>query len=283
MAPRTGNGVQTSDHRPGIGGRGAAYPPASNDRAARAREDRRLLERYHHHGDRAAREALVDRFLPLARQLARRYQRGGEPLDDLIQVASLGLLKAIDRFEPSRHTAFSSFAVPTILGELKRHFRDRGWSVRVPRDLQELSVRVDRVAEDMSRDLGRAPTPAEIAANIGVSTEQVMEAREAAGAYRAISLDRPRDDDDEGDGMTETMGVEDPGFGLAEDAATVERLMAVLGDREREVLRLRFAEDLTQSEIGLRVGVSQMHVSRLIRQAVARLREAAEEAEDTAA
>ena len=283
MAPRTGKGVQTSDHRPGNGGTGAAYPSASNDRAARAREDRRLLERYHHHGDRAAREALVDRFLPLARQLARRYQRGGEPLDDLIQVASLGLLKAIDRFEPSRHTAFSSFAVPTILGELKRHFRDRGWSVRVPRDLQELSVRVDRVAEDMSRDLGRAPTPAEIAANIGVSTEQVMEAREAAGAYRAISLDRPRDDDDEGDGMTETMGVEDPGFGLAEDAATVERLMAVLGDREREVLRLRFAEDLTQSEIGLRVGVSQMHVSRLIRQAVARLREAAEEAEDTAA
>ena len=163
MAPRTGKGVQTSDHRPGNGGTGAAYPSASNDRAARAREDRRLLERYHHHGDRAAREALVDRFLPLARQLARRYQRGGEPLDDLIQVASLGLLKAIDRFEPSRHTAFSSFAVPTILGELKRHFRDRGWSVRVPRDLQELSVRVDRVAEDMSRDLGRAPTPAEIA------------------------------------------------------------------------------------------------------------------------
>jgi RNA polymerase sigma-B factor len=275
--------VQTSEHRPGNGGRGGAYPPASNDRAARAREDRRLLERYHHHGDRAAREALVDRFLPLARQLARRYQRGGEPLDDLIQVASLGLLKAIDRFEPSRHTAFSSFAVPTILGELKRHFRDRGWSVRVPRDLQELSVRVDRVAEDMSRDLGRAPTPAEIATHIWVSTEQVLEAREAAGAYRAISLDRPRDDEDEGDSMTETMGVEDPGFGLAEDAATVERLMAVLGDREREVLRLRFAEDLTQSEIGLRVGVSQMHVSRLIRQAVAQLREAAEEAEDTAA
>jgi RNA polymerase sigma-B factor len=275
--------VQTSDHRAGNGGTGAAYPPASNDRAARTREDRRLLERYHHHGDQAAREALVERFLPLARQLARRYQRGGEPLDDLIQVASLGLLKAIDRFEPSRHTAFSSFAVPTILGELKRHFRDRGWSVRVPRDLQELSVRVDRVAEDMSRDLGRAPTPAEIAENIGIGTEQVLEAREAAGAYRAISLDRPRDDDEESDGMAETMGIEDPGFGLAEDAATVERLMTVLGDREREVLRLRFAEDLTQSEIGQRVGVSQMHVSRLIRQAVARLREAAEEAEDTAA
>jgi RNA polymerase sigma-B factor len=275
--------VETIDHRAGNGTSGGAYPPELEDRAARAREDRRLLERYHRHGDRAARDALVERFLPLARQLARRYQRGGEPLDDLIQVASLGLLKAIDRFEPDRETAFSSFAVPTILGELKRHFRDRGWSVRVPRDLQELAVRVDRVAEELSRQLGRAPTPDEIAENIGATAEQVLEAREAAGAYRAVSLDRPHDDDEEGDGMAETMGVEDPGFGLAEDAVTVERLMAVLSDREREVLRLRFAEDLTQSEIGARVGVSQMHVSRLIRHAVARLREAAEEAEDDAA
>jgi RNA polymerase sigma-B factor len=275
--------VETSDHRPGNGNSSAAYPAAPEDRAARGREDRRLLERYHRYGDRAARDALAERFLPLARQLARRYQRGSEPLDDLIQVASLGLLKAIDRFDPDRDTAFSSFAVPTILGELKRHFRDRGWSVRVPRDLQEMAVRVDRVAEELGRQLGRAPTPAEIGENIGATTEQVLEAREAAGAYRAVSLDRPRDDDEEGDGMAETMGAEDPGFGLAEDAATVERLMAVLSDREREVLRLRFAEDLTQSEIGARVGVSQMHVSRLIRQALARLREAAEEAEDDAA
>ena len=275
--------MESIDHQPGNGNSGSAYPGGSEDRAARAREDRRLLERYHRCGDRAARDALVGRFLPLARQLARRYQRGGEPLDDLIQVASLGLLKAIDRFEPDRETAFSSFAVPTILGELKRHFRDRGWSVRVPRDLQEMSVRVDRVAEQLSRELGRAPTPSEIANSIGATTEQVLEAREAAGAYRAVSLDRPRDDDDEGDGMSDTMGIEDPGYRLAEAAATVERLMTVLSDREREVLRLRFSEDLTQSEIGSRVGVSQMHVSRLIRQAVARLREAAEEAQDDAA
>jgi len=271
--------VETSEHRTAEGSSGGAYPAASEDRTARAREDRRLLERYHRDGDVAAREALVERFLPLARQLARRYQRGGEPLDDLIQVASLGLLKAIDRFEPDRPTAFSSFAVPTILGELKRHFRDRGWSVRVPRDLQEMSVRVDRVTDTMARSLGRAPTPAEIAAEIGTTTERVLEAREAAGAYRAVSLDRARDDDEDGEGMTDTFGAEDPGFGLAEAAATVERLMAVLSDREREVLRLRFAEDLTQSEIGARVGVSQMHVSRLIRQAVARLRAAADEGE----
>jgi RNA polymerase sigma-B factor len=250
---------------------------AGDDRAARAREDRRLFERYHVHGDVAAREALVERFLPLARQLARRYQRAGEPLDDLVQVASLGLLKAIDRFEPGRATAFSSFAVPTILGELKRHFRDRGWSVRVPRDLQELAVRTERVTDELSRGLGRAPTPEEIARHVGVTVEQVLEAREAAGAYRAVSLDRPAGDDEEGDGMAEAVGAEDPGFGWAEDAATVQRLMVVLSDREREVLRLRFVEDLTQAEIGARVGVSQMHVSRLIRQAVASLREAARE------
>jgi RNA polymerase sigma-B factor len=242
----------------------------------RTREDRRLLVRYHETGDPAAREALVERFLPLARQLARRYQRGGEPLDDLVQVASLGLLKAIDRFDPRRDTAFSSFAVPTILGELKRHFRDRGWSVRVPRDLQELAVRVERVTDDLARELGRAPTPEEIGEEIGVTVEQVLEAREAAGAYRAVSLDRPREEDDESERVSEHLGIEDPGFGVAEDAATVERLMHVLTDREREVLRLRFAEDLTQSEIGMRVGVSQMHVSRLLRQAIARLREAAE-------
>jgi RNA polymerase sigma-B factor len=252
------------------------YLPHDDGRAQRTREDRRLLQRYRDTRDPLAREALVDRFLPLARQLARRYQRGGEPLDDLTQVASLGLLKAIDRFDPQRDTAFSSFAVPTILGELKRHFRDRGWSVRVPRDLQELSVRVDRVTDNLSRGLGRAPTPEEIGAEIGVTAEQVLEAREAAGAYRAVSLDRPREEEDEGEPVADHLGIEDPGFGVAEDAATVQRLMLVLSDREREVLRLRFSEDLTQSEIGIRVGVSQMHVSRLLRQAIARLREEAE-------
>src|SRR5215213_7182580 len=255
------------------------HPPAGaatnalDTRAARARADRALLQRAHR-GDRQARTELVARFLPLARQLARRYQRAGEPLDDLNQVASLGLLKAIDRFDPSRETAFSSFAVPTILGELKRHFRDRGWSVRVPRDLQELAVRLEPVGEELARELGRAATPGEIAERTGATLEQVLEAREAAAAYRAVSLDRPREEDEEGDGLGASFGIEDPGFGNAEDSATIERLMRVLSEREREVLRLRFAEDLTQAEIGARVGVSQMHVSRLIRHAVAQLREA---------
>jgi RNA polymerase sigma-B factor len=252
-----------------------AYPADPASRAARSRADRLLLQRARD-GDQAAREALVQRFLPLARQLARRYQRGGEPLDDLIQVASLALLKAIDRFDPSRETAFSSFAVPTILGELKRHFRDKGWSVRVPRDLQERAVRLEPTGEALARELGRVATPTELAERLGVTLEQLLEAREAAGAYRAVSLDRPRDDDEEGsDALAVAFGIEDRGFGEAEDAATVERLMRVLTDRERDVLRLRFAEDLTQAEIGERVGVSQMHVSRIIRQAIGRLREAA--------
>jgi RNA polymerase sigma-B factor len=271
-------GLETIDEGPEQGrATSASAYPSSEDRTTRAQEDRRLLVRYHREGDPAAREQLVNRFLPLARQLARRYQRGGEQLDDLVQVASLGLLKAIDRFDPARETAFSSFAVPTILGELKRHFRDKGWAVRVPRDLQELAVKVDRVADEMSRELGRAPTPSEIAERTGTSLEQVLEAREASAAYRAVSLDRPRtDEEDEGESYADAVGAEDPGYRLAEDAATVQRLMRALSDREREVLRLRFEEDLTQSEIGQRVGVSQMHVSRLIRQSVARLREEAE-------
>ena len=244
---------------------------AKSDRA----EERWLFVRYQRHGDRAAQEALVNRFLPLARQLARRYARSNEPLEDLEQVASLGLLKAIDRFDPTRATAFSSFAVPTILGELRRHFRDKGWALRVPRDLQELAVRVERVTDELESERGRAPTSDEIARRIGVSIEQVLDAREASAAYRAVSLDHPRDDAETGDDLVDVIGVEDPGYHLADEAATVEPLMSVLSDREREVLRLRFAEDLTQTEIGARVGVSQMHISRLIRQAVGQLREAA--------
>ena len=251
-----------------------AYPSCG----PQSRDVRQLLERYHRDREPAAREALVERFLPLARNVARRYPNVGESQDDLVQVASVGLLKAIDRFDPDRGVAFSSFAVPTIVGELKRHFRDHGWAVRPPRDLQELALRVERGAEDLARDLGRAPTPEEIAEHLNVTVEEVIEAREASAAHHAVSLDRPRDDDEEGVRMATAMGAEDAGFGRAEDADTVERLMSVLGDREREVLRLRFEEDLTQTEIGRRVGLSQMHVSRLIRQAVARLREAANDA-----
>ncbi|HKO26137.1 MAG TPA: SigB/SigF/SigG family RNA polymerase sigma factor [Solirubrobacteraceae bacterium] len=250
---------------------------AVNDRRARAVEEQRLFARYRRRDDPAARAALVERFLPLAKMLARRYNGGAEPLDDLVQVASLGLLKAIDRFDPDRGTAFSTFAVPTILGELKRHFRDKGWSVRVPRDLQELTLRVERASDLLEHELRRAPTPSEIADRLAISVEQVLDAYQAAGAHRADSLDRTSSDDDQDDRhLADSLGSEDPGYRQAEDAATLGRLMSVLDNRERELLRLRFAEDLTQSEIGHRLGLSQMHVSRLLRHVVAQLREAAE-------
>ena len=240
----------------------------------RAREDKLLFKRYLETRDPEARDALVERFLPLARQLARRYQRAEEPLDDLIQVASLGLVKAIDRFDADREVAFSSYAVPTILGEIKRHFRDRTWSVRVPRDLQELSLRVDRLVVTMARELQRSPTVPEIAEKLECSEEQVLEAMEASGAYRATSLSTPRGDEP-GDTLADTVGCEEHGYDVAEDRATLDRLLQTVSPREREVLRLRFEEDLTQAEIGERIGVSQMQVSRLIRQSVQRLRAAA--------
>ncbi len=243
---------------------------------SRAREDRELFERHRRNGDQMARDALVERFLPLARQLARRYQRAEEPLDDLVQVASIGLIKAIDRFDPQREVAFSSYAVPTILGEIKRHFRDKTWSVRVPRDLQELALKCDRAVSALAHTQHRSPTVGEIAAAVGANEEQVLEALEAASAYRATSIDAPRgSEEDAGDTLGDQMGRDEGGFGLAEDRATLDRLLGTVTAREREVLRLRFEEDLTQAEIGERIGVSQMQVSRIIRQSLNRLRAAA--------
>jgi RNA polymerase sigma-B factor len=235
---------------------------------------RQLFDRYRAANDHAARDALVERFLPLATRLARRYASGGEPLGDLVQVASIGLLKAIERFDPGRATAFSTFAVPTITGELKRHFRDKAWSVRVPRDLQELARRVDRTSDLLTHRLGRAPTASELAHHLGMPVAQVLEGREAAAAYRAESLDGCSDSD--GCHALDTLGSDDPGYRQAEYRATLERMMATLSERDREILRLRFADDLTQAEIGRRIGLSQMHVSRVLRRAIARLREAAE-------
>ena len=249
-------------------------PGRGGDRTA---EDRALFERYLDKRDPVDRELLVERFLPLARQLARRYQRPEEPFDDLFQVACLGLVKAIDRFDLSRDVAFSSYAVPTILGEIKRYFRDRTWSVRVPRDLQELALRVDRKVSELSTDLRRQPTVTEIAEAVGIEEEDVLEALEASGAYRATSLSLPRNGDDErGETLGDTVGTFEEGFALAEDRATLARLLETVSPREREVLRLRFEEDLTQAEIGELIGVSQMQVSRIIRQALARLRTVAD-------
>ncbi|HET8673515.1 MAG TPA: SigB/SigF/SigG family RNA polymerase sigma factor [Thermoleophilaceae bacterium] len=244
----------------------------SGDRE-RIREDLRLFERYQRTGDEAACEELIRRFLPLARQLARRYERPDEPLDDLVQVASVGLVKAVQRFDPTRGIAFSSFAVPTILGELKRYFRDSAWAVHVPRAMQERALEVNRAVTELSRALGRSPTPAEVAEFTDLTPEEVLEAMEAATAYDSVPLEIPRQGGDgEGESAAEWLGADDEGYALAEYSATLAPQLRALPKRDRLVLYLRFVEDLTQSEIAERIGVSQMHVSRLIRRALERLR-----------
>lgn len=239
----------------------------------RAREDLELLERYHRDGDESARDELVERMLPVVRQLARRYQRGSEQLDDLIQVGSLGLVKAIDRFDVDRGSPFMRYAVPTILGEIKRHFRDTGWAAHVPRGMQERVMEMKNAMEELGSRLGRSPSPTELAGELGIEPEAVLEAMEAATAYAAVSLDAPRPGDDgERETYAESVGGDDESYDLVEDAATVLPALHVLPERERLIVHLRFSQDLTQSEIAERIGVSQMHVSRLLRRALARVR-----------
>jgi RNA polymerase sigma-B factor len=238
--------------------------------------ERRLLVRYHDEGDLAAREELCERFLPLARDLALRYTYTDEPVDDLVQVASLGLIKAIDRFEPGRGTKFTSYAAPTILGELKRHFRDKGWSLHVPRDLQERTLAVSRATETLSKELGRSPKVREVAAHLGCSVEQVLEAHEASASYEAASLDAPTmREDGESAALVDLLGDDDASFELVADREAIASTWRDLPAVEQRVLQLRFVDDLTQREIGERIGYSQMHVSRLLRRALNRLEAAA--------
>jgi RNA polymerase sigma-B factor len=234
--------------------------------------DQRLLVRYHQTRDPRLRDEIVERFLPLARSVTLRFRGRHESMEDLHQVAALGLIKAVDRFDPRQGTAFSSYAVPTIAGELKRYFRDRTWSVRPPRDLLENTLRVDRAIERLSAELQRPPTIAEISAELGTLDEEaVLETRYASRAQHASSLDAPIDVDDEGSSLGDRIGVEDKGFSLAEDRTTITRLLRGVSERERMVLGMRFVEDRTQAEIGDALGVSQMQISRIIRRAMARL------------
>ncbi|MGN6169564.1 MAG: SigB/SigF/SigG family RNA polymerase sigma factor [Solirubrobacteraceae bacterium] len=236
-----------------------------------------LFHRWCHHRDRRARDELVQRFLPLARKLAHRYRGAHEPIEDLFQVASLGLVKAVDRFDMSRGTAFSSFAVPTILGELKRYFRDCGWSVHVPRGAQEQALKVEEAQQTLTTKRGRPPTVQKLAEYLELSVQDVLEALETAGAHHAASLDAPHADDEGGAGTLGSLfGAEDERYGLVEDGLTITAAARQLPLQERRVLQLRFIEDLTQTQIAKRIGVSQMQVSRVLRRAVARLNEFAE-------
>jgi RNA polymerase sigma-B factor len=233
-----------------------------------------LFSRWTQFHDERAREELVKRFLPLARSLAWRYIRSSESLDDLVQVASLGLVKAVDRFDPARGLAFSTYAVPTILGELKRYFRDSGWAVHVPRDSQELARKVKAAGQLLADQSGRSPTVGELAQYLSLSDEEILDGLETAQAYSATSLDAPRVNEElDGVSRIESMGEEDRGLALADAAVTVSTAIERLPKREREILQLRFMEDCTQAEIAQRIGVSQMTVCRLLRGSLQRLRE----------
>ena len=240
----------------------------------RDRNDRELLRRYHEHGDLQAREQLINQYMSLVRSLARRYSYRGEQLEDLVQIGAIGLIKAIDRFDLERGVELTTYATPNIIGEIKRHFRDKGWAVRVPRGLQELNVRLSRLIERLTVELGRSPKIVELAEAAGVTEEEVLEALESSRAYSSLSLSGGGggDDDDDLDPL-ESIGTEEHMYEVSEDRALLEPGWRVLDDRERRILHLRFFEGLTQSQIAQQVGISQMHVSRLIRRSLEKIRE----------
>jgi RNA polymerase sigma-B factor len=244
---------------------------------AQERDDlKRKFGEYARTHDPALRDQLITAHIGLAEYLARRFTNRGEPLDDLVQVASLGLLKAVDRFDPERGLEFSTYATPTIVGELKRHFRDKGWAVRVPRRVQELHLRLASEVGTLSQQLGRSPTIGEIAQAASASEEDVLEAIEAGHAYRFTSLDAPSGNDDEGT-LGSQLGEDDQALINSEHRAALSPLISRFPHREQMILHLRFFEGLTQSEIASRLGISQMHVSRLLARSLAQLRASAED------
>jgi RNA polymerase sigma-B factor len=235
-------------------------------------DEQQLLKRYARERSPVVREELVNRFLPLARSLANRYAGGPEPTEDLHQVASLGLVKAIEGFDPDLGYTFASYAAPTILGELKRHFRDRGRQVHLPRGLQERIAQVERAVDELPARLQRAPTASDVAEHTDLEVEDVLEAMEAASARRPYSLDATVGPDEDAATLVDTLGDEDPSYETVEYGEAISRTLDLLPERERMILHLRFVEDLTQSEIATRVGISQMHVSRLLRRALEAVR-----------
>jgi RNA polymerase sigma-B factor len=219
------------------------------------------------------REILVEEHLPLVRHFARRFSNRGEPFDDLLQVGTLGLIAAIDRFDPTRGVEFLSFAVPTITGEIKRHFRDQGWSVRVPRRLQELHLSLNAAVGELAQKNGRAPTPSELAEHLGIPRAEVLEGLAVANAYRSSSLDERLSGEDDSPTLASTLGEEDAALEGVEYRESLQPLLATIPARERRILILRFFGNMTQSQIAADIGISQMHVSRLLSQTLAKLRE----------
>jgi len=238
-----------------------------------------LLRAYHRDGDESARDQALVELIPLVRALASRYAGRGEPLEDLVQVGSLGLIKAVDRFDVDRGVEFTSYAIPTIVGEIRRHFRDKAWAMHVPRRLKELSIRVSRALDQLTTELGRSPTIAELAEATGVEEEDVVDAIDSTNAYTTRSLHAPFEDGGD-DSLADKLGREEEGYAEIEDGALVEAGLSVLDDRERRIVELRFFEEMTQSQIAAELGISQMHVSRLLRRSLATMRGRIEELSD---
>jgi RNA polymerase sigma-B factor len=235
------------------------------------RERRRLLHAYKQDGDLAAREQLIADLMPLVRSLALRYTGRGESLEDLVQVGSIGLINAVDRFDPERGVELTTYAVPTILGEIQRHFRDKAWAVHVPRSVKELRVRLAKILDQLSAELGRSPTIEELAQAAGAEEEEVIEALESDQAYTARSLSAPVDEES-GGSLLELVGETDTGYARIEEGALVTAGLDALDPRERRIVELRFFGGLTQSQIAAEIGISQMHVSRLLRAALQTMR-----------
>jgi len=235
-------------------------------------DDKILLRRYHEDGDLRAREQLIEQYMSLVRSLARRYSYRGEQLEDLVQIGAIGLIKAIDRFDLERGVELTTYATPNIIGEIKRHFRDKGWSVRVPRGLQELNVQLSRLVEQLTVQFGRSPTIPELAKAAGAQEEEVLEALESGRAYSSLSLSVGGSGDDDELDPLESIGTEEHQYEVSEDRAVLAPGFRALDDRERRILQLRFFEGLTQSQIAQQVGISQMHVSRLIRRSLEKIR-----------
>jgi len=235
-----------------------------------------LLLAYHRDGDEQARERVLVELMPLVRALAARYAGRGEQLEDLVQVGSLGLIKAVDRFDVDRGVDIASYAVPTIVGEIRRHFRDKAWAMHVPRRLKELSLRLNRVLDQLTNELGRSPTIAELAKATGVEEEDVIDALDSANAYSTRSL-QATFDDGAGDYLADKLGQEDPGYADVEEGSLVAAGFEALSERERQIVELRFFHEMTQSQIAAEIGISQMHVSRLLRRALATMRGRIEE------
>jgi RNA polymerase sigma-B factor len=219
------------------------------------------------------RDSLVEQHLPLVEHLARRFRNRGEAYDDLVQVATIGLIKSVDRFDPERGVEFSTYATPTIVGEIKRHFRDKGWAVRVPRRLQELRLSLTAATSELSQKNGRSPTVSELAQHLGITDEEVLEGLESANAYSTLSLDAGDQGDDESIAVVDTLGVEDESLEGVEYRESLKPMLEQLPAREKKILLLRFFRGMTQSEIAAEVGISQMHVSRLLARTLAQLRE----------